>query len=290
MITSMTGCGESAVKTPRFSASVHLNSVNNRFLDLKFNTGRMLSVYENEFSEILRAHIRRGKVEIFVSVTFNTSAHKLKIDDGLLSAFLKETRRAAKAYKIRSEPSFTDILSVKGILIQTDYQFMEKDIAALKKVFEAAAGKLTEMRRSEGKNLEADLKKNLGEIEKNVDRIRKDRTRLEEQYKTRLLEKANAFRKDFQLDNNRLMTEIAIMLSKSDISEELTRLDSHIRQFTAFFNETDPVGRRLDFLSQELLREVNTIGSKISDEKITGAVIRIKDHLEKIREQVQNIE
>jgi uncharacterized protein (TIGR00255 family) len=290
MINSMTGFGESEVKTSKFRSTFQINSVNNRFLDIKFNTGRMLGLFEPEFSSILKKHIRRGKVEIYFDVTFEPGANQLRIDDNVVKSLISETKRIVKKFHIKNSVSMSDIFGVKNVFSMSEARINEKDLGPLKKGFEEAVKKLVEMRSREGKHLEQDILGHLGEIEEHLGKIKKDKLKIEEAYKKKLLDRSKAIKEEFTVDNNRLMTEISILLGKGDVSEELARLQSHITQFRTFLGEEEPVGRKLDFLSQELLREVNTIGSKISDEKVTNSVIRIKDFLEKIREQVQNIE
>jgi uncharacterized protein (TIGR00255 family) len=150
--------------------------------------------------------------------------------------------------------------------------------------------KLVQMRRAEGKNLLAALRGYAGEIRRETAVIRKETDRLEEIYRKRLVERANELKEGLQFDENRLHMEVASLLNRSDIAEEVQRIDSHLEQFTAFLKEEGGIGKKMDFLIQELLRETNTIASKVQDEKVSRSIIGIKDLLEKIREQVQNVE
>ena len=290
MISSMTGYGDSTVSTSRITAVIQINSVNNRFLDVRFNHGHMLAAWENDFLSILQKHLRRGKVEVFFNITFSAEASQFKIDEPLLASITEETTRLSKKYPVKKELSLTDMMTVRGLCIFNDRAVEKTDLEQLKKGFESAVEKMVLMRRAEGKNLQSALRDLAAEIRKENATIRKETDRLEAVYKKRLMERAAELKEELRFDENRLHLEVASLLNRSDITEELQRIDSHLEQLAGFLKEEGGVGKKLDFLVQELLRETNTVASKVQDEKVSRSVIRIKDCLEKIREQVQNIE
>lgn len=290
MISSMTGYGEAELKNARLTVGVQVSSVNNRFLDIKCNNSRLVSVCETEMSSLVRKRLHRGKVEVTFNITFGPDCYNMKIDDGILNNLLKEVKRVSKKFPLKMDLSLADILSIKGLFNIADMKLTATDIELLRKTLDKALTNHIQMRKEEGKNLVKVVRQYLDDIFKQVGLISKETGRLEAAYKTRLMEKAKEISSEFQMDPNRLNSEIAILLSKTDITEEIARLSSHLKQFGDFLEEDGPVGKKMDFLCQEMFREINTIGSKICDEKVLKIVITVKDILDKIREQVQNIE
>ncbi len=290
MISSMTGFGEAELKNERLAVSIQVSSVNNRFLDIKYNNARLIAACETEMSNLVRKRLNRGKVEINFNLTFSPDCYQIKIDDGILSGLIKEVKRVSKKFPIKMDLSLADILSIKGLFNVTETRLTQGDIELVKKTLDKAITKHIAMRKEEGKNLVKEVMTYLDDVSKQVVSIVKEIDKLEATYKTRIMEKAKEISSEFQMDPNRLNSEIAILLNKTDITEEIARLNSHIQQFRSFMDESGPIGKKLDFLCQEMFREINTIGSKICDEKVLKTVITVKDDLEKIREQVQNIE
>jgi len=287
---SMTGYGEASLETKEFSASFHINSINSRFLDVRMNLPRFLGPQEIQFTKQIKEYIKRGKVDVYLNFTRLNRDKFVNFDEKILSAFVKQSRALSQKYKLSNDLSISDFFQLKGVLNYVDYSLDEETIEKLGKLLNKALGKLVKMRKKEGQYIANDLKERLNAISLLVGKIKKEEVALEKKYRTRLIEKARLFKQEIEFDDNRLLAEIAILMGKSDVSEEITRLLSHIKQFYVFLKEKKPVGKKMDFLSQEMLRETNTIASKINQNSVINYIIDIKNYIEEIREQVQNIE
>lgn len=287
---SMTGYGEASLETKNFSASFHINSINSRFLDVRMNLPRFLSSHEIQFNKQIKEYIKRGKVDVYLNFTRLNRENFVSFDEKILSAFVKQSKALSQKYKLSNDISISDFFQLKGVLNYVDYSLDEVTIEKIGKLLNKALGSLVQMRKKEGQYIANDLKERLNAISVLVEKIKKEEVVLEKKYRTRLLEKAKLFKQEIKFDDNRLLAEIAILMGKSDVSEEITRLLSHIKQFHVFLKEKKPVGKKMDFLSQEMLRETNTIASKINQNSVINYIIDIKNYIEEIREQVQNIE
>lgn len=287
---SMTGYGEASLETKKFSASFHINSINSRFLDVRMNLPRFLGSHEIQFNKQIKEYIKRGKVDVYLNFTRLNRENFVSFDEKILSAFVKQSKALSQKYKLSNDISISDFFQLKGVLNYVDYSLDEETIEKIGKLLNKALGSLVQMRKKEGQYIASDLKERLNAISVLVDKIKKEEVVLEKKYRIRLLEKAKLFKQEIKFDDNRLLAEIAILMGKSDVSEEITRLLSHIKQFHVFLKEKKPVGKKMDFLSQEMLRETNTIASKINQNSVINYIIDIKNYIEEIREQVQNIE
>jgi uncharacterized protein (TIGR00255 family) len=292
MLTSMTGYGESSVVTPRFRAIFQINAVNSRFLDARFNHGHLLSSCENEWMKLLQERVKRGKVEIWFYATFLPGPDLFRLDDEILKSASRELKRAAEFCPVRPELGFADLLALKELTGDptSERQFNTEETALLRATFLKAVDALCTMRRNEGTNLRNCLSAEAGRIRGQLDLIKVRKAEIDAVCKDKLLERARILLDDARIDQNRLYLELSLSLSRSDITEELERLDSHLGQFDAFLGESGPIGKKLDFLAQELLREANTIGSKVQDGAAARIVVEVKTGLEKIKEQIQNVE
>ncbi|MGE5314874.1 MAG: YicC/YloC family endoribonuclease [Acidobacteriota bacterium] len=293
MIESMTGYGRGEASRRGVSFTVELRSVNNRFLEITSRLPRSLAFRENEIKEIIRTRINRGKITINVTEQKESSGTALSINEAAAQSYYALLNQLRKAVKIRESVKLEHLIQFSEIFEPgTDG---EEESAVEWEVFEealkTAADSLKQMRANEGKELSKDLIARVGHIERrlaDVERLAKERIPEERQ---RLTERIAALVEDPKVINaQRLELEIAMLADKWDVTEECVRFHSHNKFFLEALTQTEAAGRKLNFLIQEMNREANTIGSKCADIEIAHHVVEIKEELEKIREQLQNIE
>ncbi len=293
MISSMTGYGRGEVCEDRTTVVAEIRSVNSRFLEVASRLPRSLSLRENDVKELVRSKMVRGKVNVSVTVTHdNANEVPLKINKGAAKAYHKLLTQLKKSVNSREKITldhllkFPEVLEVDELDQQDDREWQLSE-RSLRMALEAAS----EMRRREGAELMKDLKERVKGIEKVLDqteRLAKEQIPLERQ---RLQERIEELVNDQAIiDRNRLELELALLVDKMDITEECVRFRSHNKFFLEALQHEDSAGRKLNFLVQEMNREANTIGSKTSSADIAHLVVGIKEELEKIREQLQNIE
>lgn len=289
---SMTGYGRGEYKNGGVELTVEVKTVNNRYLDSSIKSPRILAAHEETIRTILREKLTRGHADIFVSLSDKREREKnLYLDEDTAKSYV------AAAKKIKSLfPEIQDDISVSGVLRYPDV-IKSEDVAAadeeiltaLKSALSAALEKLNAMREVEGKKLEEDMLSRMQTIEKLVGEVEKRAPVVASNYRQKLEAKMKKILEGVEVDEGRLLTEAALFADKSNIDEELTRLHSHISQFRETCREK-LVGRKLDFLVQEFNRETNTICSKSNDLEITRLGLALKNEIEKVREQVQNVE
>ena len=295
MIRSMTAFGRARNTVDGKDITVEIKSVNNRFFDCSAKLPRAFSFLEEKIKPYLQAHsISRGKIDVFVTIdVIDNPEINIDIDVGYASQYIKALRKLGETFDLRDDISVMRVAQNKDMFIQTKSEDdVERDWEALRSVLDVAIDKFIEAREREGSNIEKDLVGKIDAIREHVDAIdalsqtdtRSYRQKLEERLRDMLSDNRIVF------DENRILTECAIFADKIAIDEELVRLRSHFDAFGAILSSGEPVGRKLDFLVQELNREINTIGSKSSNTDITRRVVDVKCEIEKIREQIQNIE
>lgn len=287
----MTGFGRSQKESNDFSLTVEIKTVNHRFCEYHIRMPRQLLKVEDKIKKQLTEYIHRGRVEVFVTLGGNGLVHrKVNIDWSLLEEYFQYIVKVKEKYNIPSDITIHDLLQREEWLqideVDAGNEELEKLVGL---AVNEAANQLLAMRVSEGKELENDIRKQLITLEGTSERVKQLSPLVVSQYTERLTKRMNEFVTG-ALDEQRLITEVAIFADKVDINEELTRLQSHIRQFEDTLLNPEPIGRKLDFLLQEMNREVNTIGSKVNDSRIAQEVVNMKSLLEKVKEQVQNIE
>lgn len=295
MIRSMTAFGRARATVDGKDITVEIKSVNNRFFDCSVKLPRAFSFLEEKIKPYLQAHsIARGKVDVFIGIEVVDSPEvNIAIDCGYAEKYISALRELGDKFGLRDDISIMRVAQNRDIFIETKSDDdIEKDWQAVSSVLDLAIEKFISARKREGDNIEQDLIGKIESIGRYVDEIEalsKDdtlsyRKKLEERLRDMLSDNRIVF------DENRILTECAIFADKIAIDEELVRLRSHFDGFRSILASTEPVGRRLDFLVQELNREINTIGSKSSNSDITRKVVDVKCEIEKIREQIQNIE
>lgn len=292
MISSMTGFGRATVASDGREITIELKSVNHRYLDLAFRMPRHIGFIEDVLRQLLTEQLSRGHVDIFVNYrNTRTDARTVVIDEALMGAYLSAARKAAAQYELRDDITLSAAMRFPDV---TDVIEAEEDrdaVAALAR--EAALRAVTAMKRmraGEGERLCNDLLNRVTTVESIAGKIDVRAPFVVEEYRTKLSERIESMLGGVEVDRTRLATEIALFADKASINEELVRLASHITEMRKVLGADEAAGRRLDFIVQEMNREFNTIGSKANDAEITSLVIAGKGEIEKIREQVQNIE
>ena len=288
----MTGYGKGEYKEGGLELTCEIKTVNNRYLDVSVKMPRIFTAYEDVIRSLVREKLTRGHADVFVSVKDKREKTvSFSVDTALAHSYVA----AAKAIK-EAFPELPDDLTVSSVLRYPDVLKQdeaaaadEEMIEALKSALSMALENLNVMRKTEGQKLKEDMLSRVQTIEGLVNEITERAPLIAEEYKERLTARVKEYLEGVNTDEGRLLTEVAVFADKSNIDEELTRLRSHIEQFRSIAEE-GIVGRKLDFLVQEFNREANTTCSKSNDIKITRAGLALKNEIEKIREQVQNVE
>ena len=287
----MTGYGKANISKNLREYQIEIKSVNHRYLDVSVKMPRNLSYLEEEIKKIISEKLNRGKVDVFV--TFNNNSlegREIKINTEIARMYIKELRNLAESEGIIEDIPVTEISKLPDVLTIQTNQDDETIKNELKEVTQEAVENLIEMRRIEGEKISQDLQDRINDIEEKVKKISSLSTGLIEEYVVKLNTRIRELLQDQEIDEARLAQEVVIYADKCSIQEEVTRLHSHVYQFRELLHSNEAVGKKLDFMIQEMNRETNTIGSKANNLEITNEVINIKTQLENIREQVQNIE
>ncbi|HEX9961459.1 MAG TPA: YicC/YloC family endoribonuclease [Pyrinomonadaceae bacterium] len=290
---SMTGFGRGAFTGENFSVSVELKTVNNRFLDVHLRLSQELQSLEGTLRKLISNRLARGRVD--VNLTYErTSEINYELNRPLIAGYLSALKDLQEEFELSGEPDLNFVARLPNVLQPKKDDIGEDFTSGVEKAFSIALDELEAMRETEGASLRSDLNSLLSEIENRLPAIEKEAANVAEEFRLRLTKRIGEMlaKTDVQieLDNARLAQEIAYLSDRSDISEEIARLKSHIEQFRAILSEEKDVGKRLDFLTQELNREANTILSKTNNLTVKENGLAIKSAIEKIREQVQNVE
>jgi uncharacterized protein (TIGR00255 family) len=290
---SMTGYGRGTATGDNFVASVELKTVNNRFLDVNMRLASDLQHLEAVLKRQISTRLSRGRVDVMLSLE-RTSEIAYELNRPLIAGYLQALNQLQKDFSLTGEPDLNVIARLPGVLQTAKDEFDTETQNGIEAALELALSELEQMREIEGEALKIEMFSRLAEIERHVSVIEPNAGSITENYRARLQKKITDLlaKSDSQieLDQARLAQEVAYLAERSDISEELARLKSHISQFREICESETEIGKRLDFLTQELNREANTILSKATDLVIKEAALGIKTEIEKIREQVQNVE
>lgn len=290
-IKSMTGFGLASARAEGMRISVELSSVNRKQLDVVFRLPPSLAALESRIQKIIQAQVSRGRISGSVQIELENGGTSVQIDQKRAEETVGKLRRTAKKLTLTDDLGASILLQVPGLLkAQSAEQAPDEIFQTLEKALSGALKKLNTMRVREGKALETDFLNRLALLETMLKKIGARAPRISSNVRKKLFQGLeNAGLKNVAQDE-RVIREIALFGEKSDIAEEITRLKSHIAQFKKMLRGKEPAGRALDFLAQEFFREINTIGSKANDLKITEQVVAFKAELERIREQIQNVE
>ena len=293
MIRSMTGYGKGSLSIDNREYQVEIKSVNHRYLDISAKMPRTLSYLEEDIKKVISEKIKRGKVDVFITFENNSDeGRNVKINKELAKIYIQELRDLAEEenlienIRVVDISKFPDVLSIK--MDKDDEKIKNELIQATRE----AVDKIIEMKEVEGDKISQDLTSRIEKIETKIIEISQKSTGLIEDYVVKLEKRIKDLLKTEEIDKSRLAQEVVIYADKCSVEEEITRLKSHIYQFRNLIEQNDKsaIGKKLDFIIQEMNRETNTIGSKANNLEITNGVIDIKTELEDIREQIQNIE
>jgi uncharacterized protein (TIGR00255 family) len=292
MAYSMTGYGRGESLGPGIGCIVEIRSVNHRYRDVFIRAPRELLEFEDKIRRLVAEHFDRGRIDI--SVTLEEAGESLtavKTNRGLVDSYVLVTRQLAQDLGLPWDLGINGLMSLPGVMELSHRQVASEEMWRLveRSALQAIIG-LKEMRAKEGTVLAQDIVKRTQLIEELIEQIRERAPRVLEDYRMRLEARLQELLGDTSVDESRIVIETAVYADRSDITEELVRLGSHSVQVYEVVKQDEPIGRRLEFLVQEMQREVNTIGSKAQDSEISHRVVDIKSELEKIREQIQNME
>ena len=271
---------------------VEIRSGNFRYREIVLRLPQSLQPFEEKVRSLVSSKVRRGRIEISIQIKDNgNKGLKLELNRPLVNSYIQVFKELNDELGCRQriDPSFfsqlKDIIITKPNSVDVEYVWSN-----LEEVINKALNSMESMRINEGKALEKDLLERLKTITRYIDTIRSRTTAIVESYRTKLRHRINMLIKPIEINEDRLIQEVALLADKSDITEELIRVESHLEQFRTFINQDDVIGRKLDFLLQEINREVNTMGSKAADSVVSQISVEIKAELEKLREQIQNVE
>ncbi|MDG0817455.1 YicC/YloC family endoribonuclease [Bdellovibrio svalbardensis] len=290
---SMTGYGNARAQSKDVTVEVSIRSVNGRFLETRFHLPREFVAFESDLKKILGASLLRGTVDVFVSRRVKNAGGKSKmtVNDALAKKYLAAYKHLSKELGVPFNVHLEAMARLPEIIkIEDSYELFAGEEKILKKAFAEACKNCDKERIREGKALRKDLEGLLISLEKQVKAITSLREEANAQLQDKFEQKIRARLKGNEIDPTRLSQEIVIQLEKADINEELSRLSEHIKNYRQLVSSQSAEGKKLDFYTQELLREVNTIGSKSQVAKITQAVVEAKTLIERLREQVQNVQ
>ena len=291
MIKSMTGFGKSNLSINDRDYQVEIKSVNHRYLDISVKMPRQITYLEEEVKKAISSQIKRGKIDVFISFENNsTEGRNIKINTEIARMYIEQLRNLAQEEYILSDIQVTEITKLPDVLnisIEQDEDTIKKELINCVNI---AVDNLLKMKQAEGNRIAEDLLKRINIIEEKILKISKLSTGLIEEYVVKLEERIKEILKTDIIDKSRIAQEVVIYADKTSIEEEVTRLKSHILQFKNLLKEEGAIGKKIDFLIQEMNRETNTIGSKANNLDIVNGVVDIKTELENIREQIQNIE
>jgi uncharacterized protein (TIGR00255 family) len=290
----MTGFGEAQSHRDGISVGVELRTINSRYFKLSVKCSDGYSALEAEIENVVRQQIRRGTLQVAFWVDRASSADNYRINTAVLAGYRRQLEELQKSWPTPTAVPLQDLLQLPGAIVETQRSAadVEEDWPLIRSTLEAAMQNLASMRTEEGRAMAADLKSNSQIIGRELKAIEKRAPLVVDAYRQRLTERLQTTLAEYQvtLDASVLIKEVAVYAERTDISEEVVRLASHLEQFDAVMELPESSGRKLEFIAQEMLRETNTIGSKANDVEIARHVIEIKASIERIKEMIQNVE
>jgi len=292
MIISMTGFGKSAKAVKKLNVTIELRSINSKYLEVSARLPLIFSDKEQDLKELIGQKISRGKVTVLLNIEKSSgSSGALQIQPEVIKDYYKLLSQVKKATGIKEEIRIDHILAFSEIFKPQESGDLQERWDEVKKIFIAALNDLCKMKKSEGKTLEKDIMSRIAQILKNLEKASAISQKNIGETKKRLLDRVNnLINGTVQIDQTRLEYEITMISDKMDITEEVVRAKSHIEYFRNNVKQNELSGRRLNFLVQEINREINTIASKSSNSSISQFVVEMKEELEKVKEQLQNVE
>ena len=292
MIKSMTGFGRAELQDEVRRFTVEIKSVNHRYLDFNMKMPKKLSVFEAAIRGVLKEYMQRGKVDVFISCEdFSSGRMQLHYNSELAGRYLEYFRQMEKEFALENDIKVSHLSRCPEVLTMEEQEIDVEELwSELEKALRAAGEQFAASRQVEGENLKRDLTAKLDSLQANVRRIEERAHEILSEYRNRLETKMKELLEDTQMEDSRIAAEVVIFADKICTDEETVRLNSHIENMKTALNDGEGIGRKLDFIAQEMNREANTILSKANDLETTNIAIELKTEIEKIREQIQNIE
>lgn len=292
MLKSMTGFGRAEVMDSDKKITVELKSVNHRYLDMNVKMPKKFSFFEAAIRNVLKKYIQRGKVDVFISYEdYTENRVALRYNKELAGEYLRYLNAMAQDFHLNNDVSASVLSHYPEVLVMEEEPVDENEIwTSLEQVLTEAAAQFVTSREMEGQNLKADLLGKLEALDKKVDQIEERGPEILHAYRERLMQRMREFLEDTQIEESRIAAEVVLFADKICTDEETVRLHSHIKNMKDVLESGNGIGRKLDFIAQEMNREANTILSKANDLEVSNIAIDLKTEIEKIREQIQNIE
>lgn len=292
MIKSMTGFGRCEVRKDSKKFTVEMKSVNHRYLDVNIRMPKKLNFFETAIRTLLKSYACRGKIDIFISYEdTEQSEMTVKYNEALASEYLRYLRQMAETFGIEDDVRVTDLSRYPDVFTMEEQSTDETELwNGLKETLEGAFAQFVETRQKEGENLKKDILSKLDILSEQIAYIEERSPQIVAEYRAKLEEKLREILEDTQIEENRIAAEVILFADKICTDEEVVRLKSHIQHMRSTLDEQEEIGRKLDFIAQEMNREANTILSKANDIDVSNHAISLKTEIEKIREQIQNIE
>lgn len=293
MIKSMTAYGRGEIQKEGVLFIAEIRSLNNRYRDVILRISKNYQALENELKSVITSRIRRGRIEVTIQIEKDAeeSLDNLELNWPLVNTYFKFFNQMNERFGLNQEIKIDSLLQLKdAILLKPNEADVEKVMSGLEDVLRLALDSLDVMRMKEGEAIQADIIERLTLVEGLLNQVDYRAPILIEEYREKLTNKISHMLLDVELEESRFTQEVAFFAERSDVTEEIVRIRSHLEQFREYLSRDDALGRRLDFLIQEINREVNTLSAKASDSFISKLVVEMKAELEKLREQVQNVE
>ena len=292
MIKSMTGFGRASAELDGYVITVELKSVNHRYFEFSSRIPRQYGFLDEKIKSYINSKVSRGKVDCFIGIeALNTEAAEVVVNNTLAQAYVKALKELEEKYELKADYGVNAVSRFPDVLVTNKAEEDEEALwTKVKTVADEAIEKFVAMRLREGEKMRDDVLSRAETILSSVEYIEKRSPETVKEYNDKLIERVHELIGDVSLDEARIIQEVAIYADKVAVAEETVRLRSHIDQLKSFLDSDEPVGRKTDFLVQEMNREINTIGSKANDVEIARRVVDVKAEIEKIREQIQNIE
>lgn len=290
---SMTGYGYAEYACDDFLMTMEVKSYNNRFLEISYYAPPFLSGYEQVLADKIKEVSQRGHIDASIKVKSLKGNYDISVDETVTDAYAKAISKildVCKQNNLNPSLSISDFVKAEGVLTSINNDGMDKYVHAFDTCCEVALKQFSDSKEREGLATKKDLTKMIDSIDRSLSVVKKNVLKLDQMLKDNLISRLHEMLADQSYDENRILTEVAVMLVRYTINEETVRLGSHIAEFRRLLDSSDAVGKRMDFLSQEMNREINTIGSKSQMVEVNFEVVNMKDSLENIREQVRNIE
>ena len=287
---SMTGYGKGVVAEQHRTLTVEMKSVNNRYLEINCRLPKVLAPYEDLAKKEIKKVLARGSVDVYFTYQSELEKH-IAIDSAVASSYIEVGKRIEQEFGIANTLTTAELMRINGVITEVSDEENEEELSAIVvNAVAIAVENLNRMRKIEGETVTADLKRLIDNIESALEKAEARAPKVVKEYREKLKTRITDALEAIEIDQARLINEVAFFADKADVNEEISRLHSHIAQFNDALRSDAPQGRNLDFVSQEIGREINTMGSKSNDGELTALVIYMKNELEKIKEQIRNVE